>query len=181
MQYVNLQCVVVALQYLENPDIGPDHDYDVVIDGVVVKCGDGNLYGVEFYIPIGQRQNTRKKVIRMPGKGVLAKVIRSHYVLHQLLPFLRTWKYPLCLTMGDFLRKIGNKLSSLHSQKAFRNTLTRPIAILRNRALHSSGKRRSASSARCSSVLSERDLISKSNFATISQTTKSTHRHPLRL
>ena len=71
-QYVELQCVVVALQYMENPDIGPDHDFDVVIDGIVVKCGDGNLYGVSFYSNWAETEH-KKKVIRMPGKGVFSE------------------------------------------------------------------------------------------------------------
>ena len=65
---VELQCVVVALQYLGNPDIGPYHDYDIVISGAVVKCGDGKLYDVQFYSN-WLRTEHDKEVIRMPGKG----------------------------------------------------------------------------------------------------------------
>ena len=65
---VELQCVVVALQYIGNPDIGPEHDYDIVISGAVVKCGDGKLYDVDFFSN-WFRTERDQKVIRMPGKG----------------------------------------------------------------------------------------------------------------
>ena len=71
-QYVELQCVVVALQYMENPDLNPDHDYDIVVCGVVVKCGDGNLYGVKFFSSWLKTEHD-KNVIRMPGKGLFSE------------------------------------------------------------------------------------------------------------
>ena len=69
-EVVELQCVVVAVQYIENPDISPDYDYDLVVDGIVVKCGDGKLSGVGFFSRWLETRD-EKEVIQMPGIGVL--------------------------------------------------------------------------------------------------------------
>ena len=65
-----LQCIVVGVQYIENPDPEPDYDYDLVITRAVVKCGNGNLYGMNFREPAYYGFNN--PVLR-PGKSLFGE------------------------------------------------------------------------------------------------------------
>ena len=65
-----LQCLVVGVQYIENPDHEPDYNYDLLVTRAVVKCGNGKLYGMDFREPI--YYGADESVLR-PGKGLFGE------------------------------------------------------------------------------------------------------------